>query len=245
MAQDEAKGILDYMKRFLWLFLPATLLISAMELPIPSSVRKYACCPEKFGYHFMRMDDGLEGRESIHLGDFEETKACGDDECVVIRSCLFKRLIVELYSMANEHAQESFLRLLDRMRKGEIAIGPEHTHLSHKDMCHGFFSHLQGYKDGTLGSKASLITLALRGWLILPFFLELDDKPSCIHRFKSIMYQYPAHQGDMLFGSALEQEFASLKPLPSLRALAAQAIAPKDKQNARKFMPEELKRLIF
>ena len=106
-------------------------------------------------------------------------------------------------------------------------------------MCHRFFSHLRGCKEGALA------TISMQGWLIVPFFLGIDGKPSCIHQFRSIMYQYPAEQQEKLFGAVVDQEFAAFKPLPSLKALAAQAIAPKDKQNAKECAPEELKKLIF
>lgn len=211
-----------------------------MQNPAPelSQVRKYSCCPEKFGYHFVQMNGNQDGRENIHLTDFEETKACSDDERVVIRSCLFKRLMVELSSMANVRAQESLKILINRLQTGEIAINAENAYLSHKDICHRFFSHLRGCKQGTFAS------IVLHGWLIQPFFLNVDDKPSCIHQFRSIMYQYPAEQKEKLFGSVVEQEYMPLKPLLSLKALAAQAIAAKDKQNARESVPGELKHLL-
>lgn len=67
---------------------------SGMENPTPiSGARKYSCCPEKFGYHFVQMNAGLQGRENIHLCDLEGSKTGSDNARVTIGNPFFINIL--------------------------------------------------------------------------------------------------------------------------------------------------------
>lgn len=218
--------------RFMRYFLLIFSVINPMENPAPQLVRKYSCCPEKFGYRFIKMNDQVEGCEDIILADFEESKECSDDMPVRIKSCLFKRLLIELKNNPTVQAQESRLRLIDRITTGRIVVGDEYTQLSQKDMSHRFFANFSGrrFQDD--------ITMTIQGQVVRPFFLEGNF---CIHEFKSILSSFEHEHQEMLFGEEVSQKFKEVRPFPSLLALASRVITENQITGS---VPQDLQGLI-
>lgn len=203
----------------MWFLLFFASFVFPMEQPAPSvsGAKKYSCCPQKFGYHSVQMDPDIEGRENIHLSDFEESKECSDEAKVRIRNALFKRLMVDLSKSEDEHARESFAGLIERLQKGVIVMGEYYTHLTHKDICHRIFSHLPAHKD------ADCTQLVLQSGIVQLYFISTNIS-GCIHQLNTIMYEYLTDEREILFGASLDQEFAAIKPFPSLSALAAKTL---------------------
>lgn len=221
--------------KIIWYLMMAVTLVAAMETPAPQlRTRKYACCPNNFGYYSLGMD--AQQREIVYPCDLEETRSL-DDEAgkMEIRTRLFKCLLVELAFKQTLEAKQSFELLIQRLRTGRIKMSEEgdggYTTLTRKDFFHRMLAHLPGYIEIDPHIFVSQWSVGL---VFVP----------CIHTIESFGFKFTTEHEHNIFSDEMQQQFEAIKPFPSLMALAVRAIKQADRKKALELVPPELKSLF-
>lgn len=216
---------------FTWYLMMAVHCIAAMQNPVGvSEVSKYSCCSHDFGYHPLGMDGT---RQIVYPCDLEETRSLEDEVCQMeIRNRLFKCLLVELSFKDTPQAKQSFESLIQRLRMGRIRMSEGgdggYTKLTRKDFFHRILAHLPGHIDTDP-------YVFVRDWSVGLIFVP------CIHRIESFGYKFTTEHEQYIFSDELQQQFESIKPFPSLMALASRVIIEK---RITGWVPQELQNLI-
>lgn len=232
--------------RIWWCFLHVTLIVSAMDAPLmmQPELRKYSCCPDKFGYRFIKMDDNIASRRLVYFCDFEETRVCdGEILSREVYNPVFKRLMFELSCRNTFEARESFEQLVERLRTGRIQINANYTKLSNKDLLHRLLAHLPACLDDDADNEIKI--LLGDEYIKLSFIGYLEM--TCIHNCNSkvtVCFEGGRQYKFDDLEPSVNQAFSALKPFPSLTSLAAQALSAQDKQRALAVLPQDLHSLL-
>jgi hypothetical protein len=209
----------------------AVTLVVAMENPLEfCPVLKYSCCPDDFGYCYIRMDGD---RKIVLHCDFQDTINLEDEHCQMeIRNRLFKCLLIELSYKNTPQAQQSFQSIIERLRTGRIRMSQDgdggFTRLTRKDFFHRLLAHLPGFMDGDP-------IVFVSNWSVGLIFCP------CIHRIESFGYRFTTSHEQYIFSNQMSQQFESIKPFPSLMALASRVII---KNHITGSVPKELESLL-